>query len=212
MQHLVKKFVLFVFPPTLACSVVMFEAILTGWMYGRGAALPIVMFIIGSALLNKSLRHFVVVTLCYGVSFLAIRDTLRIDKWNFALNLPPDIEETLVMIVLLLVASLAGISGVMETLKPGTILAGRSYFAAAGIYFMGIGLNLYVEKQSWQAVVLIGTGVTAIIGCFFVDRFVLTQEEEEEEISDEAEQAARVQQHRERLAKREWKDPNSQTL
>jgi len=159
-----------------------------------------------AALLQQRLRQFLVVTLCYGVGFLAVRDTNRV----LQIPLPPalnyDWADALRPIGLWSVAALAAIAGVGESVKPGTVWARRCYFAASALYFTGVGMINYAANHSWRGVVLIFTGITALIGCLFAHRVVEAEVvvSDEDVPSDEVAQQKREEAHRAALKTKEW--------
>ena len=181
---------------------------------GRLEALPLVTLLAVSILVHPRLRHLLMITLCYGVSFLALRDIVRLSRvW-----LPPQLNyESYDIgrnIALLTVAGLAAMAGVVETRQPGTVWARRCYFGAASLYFLGMGVVNLFWRFSWQALLLCGTGVTAGLGCVFADRIVATEAEEIEDAlpSDEVLQQAREAAHLARLQTKEWRDTRATPL
>jgi hypothetical protein len=198
-----------IMPAVLAYAAVSLEYSLRSWARGRAAALPLILLLIGTSLLNPRLRNQIIAALCYGVAFLAIRDTYQIQNWRLPIPMDKDLAETVILATLLLVAALSVIAAVAETLTPGTVWARRCYFGAAALYFTGLGISCYGPHGSWQAVVLCVTGVTAIFGCIFAPRIVASERSEmaETEISDEAEQRLRDAEHVRALRDKEWQDP-----
>ncbi|HZP82480.1 MAG TPA: hypothetical protein VFB21_12640 [Chthonomonadaceae bacterium] len=193
-------------PALLALCVVLLERTFTEWTQGREAILPLATLLLLSALLHPRLRRLLIVTLCYGVAFLALRDALH------AQRLPPamdyDIIEEARPAALILVAGLAGFAAVAETLRPGTVWARRCYFGAAALYFTGIGIINYGWHKSWQSLMLCATGMIALFGCLFAQRIVADEieAETEETVNDEALQREREAAHRRVLRAKEWHD------
>jgi hypothetical protein len=193
-------------PALLALLAVLSEPYLTEWAKGREATLPLIMFGILASLLHPRLRTQLVITLCYGVAFLAIRDAFRLDKLHLPLQMNAELKETGIIIALLLIAALSIIAAIGETVNPGTVWTRRCYFSAAALYFTGLGINSFGLKGSWQAVMLCVIGLTSLIGCLFAHRIVAVEQEEarEQKISDEAIQKLTEQQHQRTLRDKEW--------
>jgi hypothetical protein len=195
-----------IIPACAALLVVLLEPVFTAWMKGRESVLPLAMLLLLSALLHPRLRHLLIVTLCFGVAFLALRDALHVQL------LPPMIDYDIIDEVrpaaLLIVAGLAAIAAVIESLRPGTVWARRCYFGAAALYFTGIGIINYGWHGSWQSVMLCVTGVIALFGCLFAHRIVADEAafEAEEVVNDEAIQQEREAAHRKVLRAKEWRD------
>ena len=61
-------------PALVALSAVLLEPFLTNLTSGREAVLPCIMVALLFALVHPRFRHLLVITLCYGVAFLALRD------------------------------------------------------------------------------------------------------------------------------------------
>lgn len=202
-----------VVPALLAYCGLAAEERLSSLVHDRVAFLPLVMFLIGTSLLHPRLRHMVIITLCYGVAFLALRDSAGSASWRPPFAIDPDLAETLRLTALLLVASLAGVAAITETVQPGTVWARRCYFGAAAMYFTGLGVLCFGSKGSWQAVVLCVTGATALFGCLFADRVVASEAEQEDEPefshTDTALQKLRDDEHLRALRDKEWQDPQS---
>ncbi len=209
MPKWVRTTVLIVFPAILACCAVALENSLRSWAKGRAAALPLIMLLIGTSLLNPRIRNQIFAVLSYGVAFLAIRDTLVVRDWRVPIPIDHDVAEAIILCTLLLVAVLSGVAAVAEALTPGTVWARRCYFAAASLYCSGLGVSYYGEHGTWQAIVLCVTGITAFFGCLFAPRLIASEEVEpaEDEISDETEQRRRDDGHVQAIRSKEWQDP-----
>ena len=198
-------------PALLAGLAVLFEPRLTAWAQGREAILPVVVFLLLSSLIHPVSRHLLVVTLCYAVAFLALRDTF----WPRPLLLPPLFDYTILEDVriacLLVVAVLAAAAGVGETVQSGAVWARRCYFGAASLYFTGLGVITYGWHASWQALLLCAMGAMALYGCLFAPSIVASEIEIDEEalISDDAIQQRQLAAHARALREKEWKDPGN---
>lgn len=209
MSTKVTNWILGVVPAVLAFAAVYFEQAISAYARGRSAVLPLATLLLLSILLHPRLRYLLMITLCYGVSFLALRDVL----FRSVPGLPPPLNylewEALKVIDLLIVAGLSATAALTETLRPGTVWARRCYFGAAGLYFFGMGLVSYFRFMSWQSLLLAVTGITALMGCVFAHRIVSTEAEEviEEDVAtDEMLQQAHEAAHRAALHAKEWRD------
>jgi hypothetical protein len=196
-------------PALIAFVAVALEPALTAWSHDRAAALPLGTVLLLAVLLHSNMRHLLMITLCYGVSFLALRDIVRL-PWS-PLPQPLNYEEWEVLRLLdfILVAGLSATAAICETVRSGTVWARRCYFGAACLYFLGLGIITYFRHTSWQAILLAVTGVTAGMGCVFAHKIVATEAIEAEADplqSDEMLQQAREVAHRAALHAKEWRD------
>jgi len=196
-------------PAVTAYVAVALEFTLRRWAHGRAAALPLIMLFIGTALLNPRLRHQLIIALCYGVAFLALRDISATRTWTLPFPVDPNLANAAVFSALFLISVLSGVAAISETFNPGTVWARRCYFGAAALYCGGLGVSCFGPHGSAQSIVLIGTGITAIAGCLFTDRIVGSEgvEPTRPTITDEASQRLRDAQHLRALRDREWRDP-----
>jgi len=205
---------LLVIPVLVAYAAVANEYSLTDWASRRETALPVGICVLMAALLHPRFRHGLIITLCYGVAFMAIRDIGRVGH----MPLPPSINYDFIdharPAVLYMVAILSATAALAETFRPGEVWARRCYFGAAALYFTGLGIIHLSKYGSWQAIMLCVTGVTAIFGCVFAHTLVDTEEvveAEEEVLSDEAIQMRVEEAHRRALREKEWHD-SSETV
>ena len=194
-------------PALIALAIVALESPLTEWAKQRESILPVAVFVLLAAMLHPRFRHLLVSTLCYGVAFLALRDMLTRHVF-----LPPSLDyENIVRLrslALFSIAVLAGIAGIAETIRPGTVWARRCYFIASALYFSGIGVINLLIHPSWVSIVLTVTGVIALFGVIFAPRIVAEGNEEDEEVAldDEVLQQQREEKHRLALHAKEWQD------
>jgi hypothetical protein len=170
----------------------------------RPGVLPVAMVALVAALLSAYIRRWLIVTLCFGISLLALRDTFRI------VPLPPAVDYVWVERIYPfgwgLLALLAAIAGAMEALRPGSVLARRFYFGAASLYFSGHGLISFLKAYNWQSMILFLTGLVALVGVFTAHKIVAAEDagaQEDEDIRALEEDNTRRAQ---RLAAREWRD------
>lgn len=198
------------FPPLLAALAVLLEPWLTALTTGREATLPLVLFLVLASLLHPRMRTLMIITLCYGVAFMALRDAVTAR----AIPLPPTLDYLVIdaarPVGLMLVAALAGAAAIGETLKPGTLWARRCYFGAAALYFIGTGIINYGWHGSWRGLLLCVTGAIALFGCFLAPRIIASEQEAEEEFAaagrDDMEQRERDLAHLKTLRAKEWHD------
>lgn len=195
-------------PPTIALAAVAAEPAVVVWGRGRDSVLPLLVFGVLAAILHPIVRQMLLVTLCYGVAFLSVRDTFRMPAIALPQSLDNDLLDVVRPVALLTVAVLAATAGIVETLSPGTVWARRCYFGAAALYFCGSGVLSYLWQPSWQAVLLIAIGVMALIGVILADRVVASELEDDEPmpVSDEAIQQLSEAAHRRVLTAKEWHD------
>jgi hypothetical protein len=153
--------------------------------------------------MNQRIRHWVIVSLCFTVALLAFRDSLR-----FA-ALPQFLDQRFVHIFYpfawITVAVMAAAAGWLEASNPGNIAGRRFYFATVSLYLSGHGLMQLLWFPSWDAIVLLLTGVVAGIAVLFADR-MYAEETDPPVIEDPALESA--DSRRERVAKHEWRDPD----
>ena len=197
-------------PPLIAGTALVLEAPLTRAFNHREAMLPVVLFVLLSAILHPRLRNLVIVTLCYGVAGMALRDAFSARSTP----MPPEMDylvlDTARPVVLLFVAALALASAIGETRQPGTVWARRCYFGAAALYFTGIGLINIGWHSSWRGYMLFAIGLIAAKGCFSASRIVASEraeDEAEKAFVDSEYQLERNAAHRRTLQAKEWHDP-----
>jgi hypothetical protein len=160
------------------------------------------------SLLSHRLRSVLILTLCYGVAFMAVRDIFRVGSQPLPQAIDYDFLDHSRPAILLLIAGLSATAAFMETFHPGTVWARRCYFGAAALYFIGLGIIHIGKYGSWKAVLLCVTGVTAIFGCIFAERIVSAEiEEEEDDLSDEVVQGLVEAAHQRSLRAKEWHEP-----
>lgn len=193
-------------PATIAGLAVWLEPVLTRWARTREAMLPLIVCLLLACMVHPRLRNLLVTALCFGVTFLALRDIYDPRQ----LTLPPSLDyQTLAELrplVLGIVAVLSAIAGFGEALVPGTVWARRCYFGSAALYFSGLGFMNFYWHGNWKSVLLCVTGLTALFGCIFADRIVESEQEADadKEISDEVAQKERELAHLRALRAKEW--------
>jgi hypothetical protein len=172
--------------------------------------LPILLFMLLSAILHPRLRALMIVTLCYGVAGMALRDAF----FARSIPMPPDMDylilDTARPIALCIIAALALAAAIGETRQPGTVWARRCYFSAAGLYFIGIGLINIGWHSSWRGYMLLATGLIALGGCLYAPLIVASEQEASlpDAPADEAQfQQERDDKHQRTLRIKEWRDP-----
>jgi hypothetical protein len=205
----VQKLVACVVPVLGAGIAVMNENSLTVWAGNHQAVLPLAVIVLLLSLLSHRLRSVLILTLCYGVAFMAVRDIFRVGSQPLPQAIDYDFLDHSRPAILLIIAGLAATAAFMETFHPGTVWARRCYFGAAALYFIGLGIIHIGKYGSWKAVLLCITGVTAVFGCIFAERIVSAEvEEEEDDLSDEVVQGMVEAAHRRSLQDKEWHEPD----
>jgi len=205
-----QKLLACVVPVFIAGVSVLNEARLSAWAGTHQAVLPLAVIVLLLSLLSHRLRSLLILTLCYGVAFMAVRDIGRVGSQPLPQIINFDFLDQSRPAILLLIAGLSATAAFMETFRPGTVWARRCYFGAAALYFIGLGIIHIGKYGSWKAVLLCITGVTAAFGCVFAEHIVSAEiEEEEAEISDEDVQGLIEAAHRRSLLAKEWHEPVS---
>jgi hypothetical protein len=179
---------------------------LTALAKNRPGVLPVAMAALLGGLLLSHVRRWLIVTLCFGVSLLALRDSIYP-------KVPPELDriydgiemKSLYQFGWMLLASLAAVAGAGEALRPGLVWARRCYFGAASLYLSGHGVIGLLRQMNAESLVLLVCGVVALAGVFMAHRIVAAEEEEQghEDLRALEEQRAR---RAEQLAAREWRE------
>jgi hypothetical protein len=183
------------------------EAAITQWVRERESALIVGVFVLLSALLHPRLQRLLIVTLCYGVAFIAARDIFHV------LDYPRPISCVTIASIragmLGSVAVLAFAGAVTESLKANTLLARRFYMAAAGFYFLDQGILQLIWRGSWQSAFLLTAGVLCGIGCIFA-RYLSLAPEPGMVVDEAQEERERLALQHKLLALKEWRDPETE--
>ena len=169
----------------------------------RPGTLPVAMVALLGGLLLARVRRYLIVTLCFSISLLAISDAIN--------NVPPAIIDTTTVDAFYpygwaILAMLAAGAGVGEAICAGSVLARRCYFATAALYFSVHGLLSLLRIVSWEGVALVVTGLVAWMGVLMAHRIVAAEIEdapEDDDIRVMSEQNAR---RAAQLASKEWLD------
>lgn len=196
-------------PPLVAFAAVSLEAYLSRLWGSHEALLPLVTLVLLAGMVHAELRQFLVVTFCFIVSFLALRDSIL----SLHMPLPPglryDFVDTLRPVALWFVAILAALAGAAETLRLGGLWARRCYFIAAAIYFTEMGILSFAWSHNAGSVFLMVTGVAALAGAVFAHKLADVSQPEEpdslppqQDVRLEALEAARHAAVR----SKEWRD------
>ncbi len=214
MPKWIVKSALAILAAAAACTAVILEGRLRIWAHGR-PMLPLIMLLVGTTLLIPRLRNQVIVAMCFGVAFLAVRDSFHTHLWDVPFTMDRKLANILILCALLLIAALSIVAAVLETLNPGNVWARRLYFSAAALYCTGLGIRYYGPHGSLQTIVLCGTGLMAVFAGLYAHRIVVPEQAEpvRHTMSDEAEQRLRDAEHLRALRDKEWQDPtDNQTI
>lgn len=210
MQGRIHKVLTCVVPVLVAGFSVINEWRLSAWVGQHEAVLPLAVIVLLLSLLSHRLRNILILTLCYGVAFMAVRDIGRVGSQPLPQPINYDFLDQSRPAILMTIAGLSGTAAFMETFHPGTVWARRCYFGAAALYFLGLGIIHVGKYGSWKAVLLCVTGVTAIFGCIFAEHIVSAEvEEDEDDVSDEVVQSLIEERHHRSLLAKEWHDPSA---
>jgi hypothetical protein len=204
----VKPVLRLIVPMAVALIVLRSEQRLTVLAQERPGIIPVAMVALVAGLLSPYVRRWLIVTLCFGISLLALRDTFRI------VPLPAAVDYVWVERIYPfgwgLLSLLAVIAGAMEALQPGSVLARRFYFAAASLYFSGHGLISFLKVHNWQSLVLFLTGLVAFVGIFTAHKIVAAEEATEPDDEDMRALAGQEAERERRLAAREWREAHEE--
>ncbi len=192
-------------PFLIALALILIEPRLTQLVRIRPGVLPVAMASLIGLLLIPSARQMMVIVLCYGVSLLAVRDTI------YSPRVPAAIDyvgiELLYPYVWALMAILAFAAGTVEAIRPGSVWARRCYFGAATLYLGGHGLINWMIKPTSEAYVLMITGVFAAFGTVYAHKIVAAENEPDPVDEDIIELQAADKRRAAMFAAHEWKEP-----
>ena len=194
-------------PPIIAMLSVLYSRQIMVWTTSHETAFLLFVFVIVGCLLHVKMRRIVIITLCYGVSCLAARDIF------FTLGLPVGLRTGLYpamrMLALGTISILTLAAAVCESLYPGTVIARRCYFAGAALYFFGTGYINFIQLHSWQSIMMLITGCSALGAAIYAKVIVESETEEALDLPADSEDLTqiRAQEHHKRVLAREWKDP-----
>ena len=131
----------------------------------------------------------------------------------FTLGLPVGLRTGLYpamrMLALGTISILTLAAAVCESLYPGTVIARRCYFAGAALYFFGTGYINFIQLHSWQSIMMLITGCSALGAAIYAKVIVESETEEALDLPADSEDLTqiRAQEHHKRVLAREWKDP-----
>lgn len=192
-----------ILPLAVAFAVIRLEPLLTELVKSRPGVLPVAMFGLIGCLLIPRIRQIMIVTLCFGIMFLALQDAFGNPRLPAAIDYL--ILQRLYPVAWGALALLAFASGVAEALRPGDVWARRCYFGVAAVYLCGHGLFAFLRYPSVQSVILFTTGLFALAGVFLAARVV--SRENEEEMEEDLRMLAISMERRSLVtAAREWKE------
>jgi hypothetical protein len=153
------------------------------------------------ALLHPRIRHWFIITLCFSISILAVRDSFGPDA------LPPVLSHgfffAIYPAVWISIAACAALAGILEAIQPGGKEAWRFYFAAVFAYFVGHGFLGYLSDPRINYLVLLCVGLAAGLAMGFIDRMDSRRTEPDH---FQEREAAAAERRRTVLAAREWQD------
>lgn len=203
----VRSAALSVLLPLLAASAITWlEPMLGRLARDRPGIVPVAVMAIVVGLISPNSRRWLVSTLCFGVSLLALRDVIR--ALHLPSNLPLGFRESFYIRAYvcgwIVLAGLAAASAVGEALQPGAVWARRCYFLAAAVYFAGHGVLSFLKEPTWQSPVLVVIGIVALVGAWMADRMV-DPEPEQEPLDDDLQAIVnRSSERAANLSRREW--------
>lgn len=160
-----------ILPMLFAAWAVSHESDITLWIERRESALLVGVFLLLSALLHPRLQRGLIVTLSYGVAFLALREAFRVFQYPAPLAASP---VAYTRSLLLLTSAVFAITGAIhESLQKRSIVGRRFYTGAGAIYFLDHGITALLWAHSWQSLVFVFSGITCAIGAIFAEKFAL---------------------------------------
>lgn len=197
-------------PLGIAYALLKAESTLGQLAKDRPGIVPVAMVALVAGFVLPFARRWLVVTLCFGVGLLALRDT-------FGEHLLPaqlDFEgvNRIYPFGWGALAVLAFFAGIGEAVHPGSVWARRCYFGAAALYFLGHGVISFIKIPNWQSAVLAVVGVVALFGVKLADRVVEAEEEYEPLEEDIKAIVERQNERSSRLSSREWVDPSETAI
>lgn len=193
--------------PLLAASLIIWLEPLIGQLaQDRPGIVPVVVLSLIVGLVLPDSRRWLLVTLCFGVALMAVRDAIR--TLHFPNDLPVGLREPIHVqfyaLAWIILGGLAACAAVVEALKPGNIWAKRCYVLAAALYFIGHGVLNYIRQPNFHSILLVLIGVLSLLGAWLAERSA--EEEPEEEILEEDLRAIAVRSNEKTAAvvRREW--------
>ncbi len=155
-------------PIPIAAWLVSNDAAITRWLEQRESGLLVGVALLLCALLHPRIQRGLIVTLSYGVAFLALRGAAHVFAY------PAPISNTPVALLrgafLLTAVALAVTGAIYESLEKRSVKGRRFYTGAGAIYFLDHGLIALFWAHSWQSLVLVFSGITCAIGAIFAER------------------------------------------
>ncbi len=190
-----------------AFVVVNIEHSLLAWLSTRSSLLPAALVVLLAALIASLLRRFLVITLCFTVSMLTLRDTFLVPYMPVPQYLAYSWTHTVWEIVLLGISLLSLLAGLLELQTPLSLGARRCYFGAASAYFLWQALLMFASYGSIRSVFFAIAGLIALMGAIFAHKFHETDEpyaaSQEEDVQKQKELD---EAHRKKLVSNEWKE------
>ncbi len=149
----------------------------------------------------NQLRSLLVITLSFGAAVLAARGSF----WSQH-SVPKELATWLAVLYpagwysLLLLGTMAG---VLEYLRPGTVMAKRCLFAAAAVFLIGHGTIGVVVDPNLLSVTALIAGLGSLLGAVWCHRLTVAPEEQ---VPDVLSSSALAMERRIRLRRTEWVD------
>lgn len=191
-------------PALAAGAAVLFDSRFGEFFRSRPGLLPVAMFALMGALLIARWRRWLIVCLCFGVAWMALRDVLG------PVRLPPGLDtvraDQIYPFAMGLLATLAACAACAEAVRPESVIARRAYFAAAAVYLTTHGVLGLMLGRHWGSWVLLACGACAMVGVFAAHRIVAREEAGPQEDADLAAMRLHMEQRAAVLRQREWKE------
>ena len=191
-------------PLAISLTLLKIEPVLGQLARDRPGIVPVSMVALVAGFLLPFARRWLIVTLCFGVGLLAMRDTFGehilpagLDYVAFNKIYPFGWGA---------LSLLAFSAGIGEAIHPGSIWARRCYFGAAALYFLGHGVVSFIKIANWQSAILTVVGLVALSGVFMADRVVEAENATEPVDEDIKALNDRQMERVSKLSAREWRD------
>ena len=188
-------------PLTAACASVRWQDDVNRFVASHPAVAPIALVALIGALLVEPSRRFLLVTLCFGIGVLSLKDAFGGSSLPAQLDHP--FAQGALQIAWVVIAATALVSGFGLARRPYAALPRTGYFVATSAYLVCNGVMGILRAGDWGSAIVLGTGIAALIGVATARREVDVPEEEQDDLGVyEASQESRTQA----VAAREWHD------
>lgn len=188
-------------PLVAACASARWQDGVNSYVADHPAVAPIALvFLIGALLVEQS-RRFLLVTLCFGIGVLALKDAFGGAPIPVQMNHP--IIQTALTFAWVAIAGTSLIAGIGLAGHPFAPGPRTAYFLATSAYLVCSGIMGIMRAGDWGSGVVLATGLAALIGVASARRGAI---ESDEELDDESVFEASQEMRTRAVAAREWHD------